>query len=377
LRYSLSFAVSVSLLALGAVALSGCGQHQQMTMPQTEVGVVTLKAEPVTLSSALSGRTNATVTADVRPQVSGVIEQRLFQEGALVHAGQPLYQIDARLYQASLDTAKAQLESAQATLFSAEAKDRRYKTLGNSPAVSAQDKDDTAAAAMTARASIHQYQASIKTAAVNLEYTRVLAPITGRIGRSSVTRGALVSSDQTTALATITQLDPIYVDITQSSTDLLKLRTALAHGQVLPASADVTLTLEDGTRYPLQGKVEFSEVTVDTQAGTVTIRARFPNPDGLLLPGMFVHVDTPQGTLRDAVLVPQQAIARDAKGNGTAYVVDAAGKVESRTVTTGQAIGTKWLVTAGLKAGDRVVVEGNDKVQPGQTVKAVAAGLGN
>jgi membrane fusion protein, multidrug efflux system len=372
-----SFLVSLSALALASVSLTACGQRAPMQMPQPEVGVVTLAAEPVTLSSSLSGRTNATTTADVRPQVNGVIEARLFQEGALVHAGQPLYQIDARLYQASLDTAKAQLESAQATLFTAEAKERRYRTLGSSPAVSAQDKDDTTAAAMTARASIHQYQASIKTAATNLEYTRVLAPITGRIGRSSVTKGALVSSDQTTALATITQLDPIYVDITQSSTDLLRLRTALAHGQILPAGADVSLTLEDGTRYPLQGRIEFTEVTVDTQAGTVTIRARFPNPQGLLLPGMFVHVDTPQGTVRDAILAPQQGIARDAKGNGTAYVVTADGKVEARAVTTAQAIGTKWLVTQGLKAGDRLIVEGTDKVQPGQTVHATTVKLGN
>lgn len=341
------------------------------------MGVVTLKAEPVTVSTSLSGRTAATAVAEVRPQVDGIIQARLFEEGSLVKAGQALYQIDPRLYKASLDTSRAQLENAQADLYSAEAKARRYRTLGDSDAVSAQDKDDTIASARAAQAAVHQYQAASRSAQVNLGFTRVYAPITGRIGRSAVTKGALVTSGQTDAMATIQQLDPIFVDITQSSADLLRLRSALAKGSLLPASTAVTLTLEDGTKYPLQGTAEFSEVNVDPEAGTVTIRARFPNPDGLLLPGMFVKVQAPQGVVKNGILVPQQGISRDAKGNGTALVVDAAGKVAQRSVVTGEAIGNKWLIVSGLRAGDRLIVEGTDKARAGATVKAVTAKLGD
>ncbi|MEE4452165.1 efflux RND transporter periplasmic adaptor subunit [Novosphingobium resinovorum] len=346
-----------------------------MQQQEAEVGVVTLKAEPVTVSTSLSGRTAATATAEVRPQVDGIIQSRLFEEGSLVRAGQPLYQIDARLYKATLDTSRAQLENAQATLFSAQAKARRYGTLSDADAVSAQDRDDTLATARAAQASVHQYQAAIRSAQVNLGFTRVYAPITGRIGRSAFTKGALVTSAQTDALATIQQLDPIFVDITQSSADLLKLRKGLAKGDLLPASTSVKLTLEDGTEYPQAGTVEFSEVNVDTEAGTVTIRAKFPNPDGLLLPGMFVKVDTPQGVVKNGILAPQQGITRDAKGNGVALVVNVEGKVEQRAVVTAQAIGDKWLITSGLKAGDRLIVQGTDKVRAGARVKAVAVKL--
>jgi membrane fusion protein (multidrug efflux system) len=370
------FAIA-STLVLATMSLSGCGQKTEMPAHDTEVGVVTLKAEPVSVSTSLSGRTAATTVAEVRPQVDGIIQSRLFEEGSLVHAGQPLYQIDSRIYRASLDTSRAQLESAQADLFTAEAKARRYRTLGNSDAVSAQDKDDIAAAARTAQAAVHQYQAASRSAAVNLEYTRVLAPITGRIGRSAVTKGALVTSGQTDAMATIQQLDPIFVDITQSSADILRLRSALAKGSILPGSTKVMLTLEDGTKYPTPGTIEFSEVNVDPEAGTITLRAKFPNPDGLLLPGMFVKVDAPQGVVQNGILAPQQGITRDAKGNGSALVVNAAGKVEQRAVTTGQAIGDKWLITSGLKAGDRLIVEGSDKVRAGAKVKAVTVKLGD
>ena len=366
-----------SALALATLATAGCSQQPAMQQQEAEVGVVTLKAEPVTISTSLSGRTAATAVAEVRPQVDGIVQSRLFEEGSLVKAGQPLYQIDSRLYKASLDTSRAQLESAQADLYTADAKARRYRTLGDSQAVSAQDIDDTVAAARAAKAAVHQYQAATRTAQVNLGFTRVFAPITGRIGRSSVTKGALVSAAQTDAMATIQQLDPIFVDITQSSADLLRLRSALAKGDMLAASTAVTLTLEDGTKYPTPGKVEFGEVSVDPEAGTVTIRARFPNPDGLLLPGMFVKVDTPQGVIQRGILAPQQGISRDAKGNGTALVVDAAGKVEQRTVVTAQAVGSKWLITSGLKAGDRLIVEGTDKARVGARVKAVAAELGD
>ncbi|WP_132268839.1 efflux RND transporter periplasmic adaptor subunit [Novosphingobium sp. PhB57] len=369
--------LSMAALSLATLSLGGCGQQQAMPQQDVEVGVVTLRAEPVTVSTTLSGRTAATTVAEVRPQVDGVIQSRLFEEGSLVHAGQPLYQIDSRLYRASLDTSRAQLENAQATLYSAEAKAKRYRTLGDSEAVSGQDRDETIAAARAAQAAVHQYQATSRSAAVNLEFTRVLAPITGRIGRSSVTKGALVTASQTDAMATIQQLDPIFVDITQSSADLLRLRSALAKGSMMPASAKVSLTLEDGTKYPGEGTIEFSEVNVDPQAGTVTLRARFPNPDGLLLPGMFVNVAAPQGVVQNGVLAPQQGISRDAKGNGTALVVDASGKVEQRKVVTGQAIGDKWLIASGLKAGDRLIVEGTDKARAGAKVKAVTVKLGD
>jgi membrane fusion protein (multidrug efflux system) len=365
---------SAGLLALALVA---CSQGQKM--PQqgpAEVGVVTLATQPVTVSSELTGRTTATTASDVRPQVDGIIQARLFTEGSIVHAGQPLYRIDPRLYKASLDTARAQLENAQATLFTAQAKANRYKTLSDNQAVSRQDIDDTVAAAREARASVHQYQASVETARVNLEYTRVLAPITGRISRSAVTPGALVTAAETTALATITQLDPIYVDITQSSADVVKLRQQLARGGMTATRAAVRLKLEDGTDYGQTGTLEFSEVTVDEQAGTVTLRARFPNPDGVLMPGMFVRVETPQGVVPNGILAPQQGITRDVKGDATALVVDANDKVVQRNVVAGQAIGNTWLITSGLKAGDRLIVEGTDKAKPGATVKPVAVKLG-
>lgn len=376
-HFAMAPMLSMAALSLATLSLGGCGQQQAMPQQDVEVGVVTLRAEPVTVSTTLSGRTAATTVAEVRPQVDGVIQSRLFEEGSLVHAGQPLYQIDSRLYRASLDTSRAQLENAQATLYSAEAKAKRYRTLGDSEAVSGQDRDETIAAARAAQAAVHQYQATSRSAAVNLEFTRVLAPITGRIGRSSVTKGALVTASQTDAMATIQQLDPIFVDITQSSADLLRLRSALAKGSMMPASAKVSLTLEDGTKYPGEGTIEFSEVNVDPQAGTVTLRARFPNPDGLLLPGMFVNVAAPQGVVQNGVLAPQQGISRDAKGNGTALVVDASGKVEQRKVVTGQAIGDKWLIVSGLKAGDRLIVEGTDKARAGAKVKAVTVKLGD
>jgi membrane fusion protein, multidrug efflux system len=360
-----------------ALVLAGCSGQQKPPQPgPAEVGVVTLAAEPVTVSNELTGRTSATTASDVRPQVDGIIKARLFTEGSIVHAGQPLYQIDPRLYKASLGTARAQLENAQATLFTAQAKADRYKTLSDNQAVSRQDIDDTVAAAREARASVHQYQASVESARVNLEYTRVLAPITGRISRSAVTPGALVQAGQTTALASIQQLDPIYVDITQSASDLLRLKQALAKGSVTPATTTVHLKLDDGSDYPQTGALEFSEVTVDEQAGTVTLRARFPNPQGLLMPGMFVRVEAPQGVVPNGILAPQQGITRDAKGNATALVVDVGDKVAQREVTAAQAVGNTWLITKGLKAGDRLIVEGTDKARVGATVKPVAVKLG-
>ncbi|AIT07704.1 acriflavine resistance protein E [Sphingomonas taxi] len=358
-----------------ALALAGCGGGSKGGMappPPAEVGVVTLTTSPVTTTTVLTGRTAATAMSEVRPQVDGIIKARLFTEGALVRAGQPLYQIDPRLYRATRDEAAAQVASAEAQAATAQAKVARYGRLQSADAVARQDVDDAVATARQARASIAQYRATLRTANVQLGFTRVYAPISGRIGRSTYTQGALVSAAQTTALATIAQLDPIFVDIQQSSSDVFDLRQSLASGSALPASTTVRLTLDNGRAYPQAGRIEFGEATVDATTGTVTLRARFPNPQGLLLPGMFVRVTVPQTVVRNGILAPQRGITRDAKGNATALVVGADDKVVQRQITTGEAIGSNWLVTAGLKAGDRLIVEGTDKAQPGATVKPVA-----
>lgn len=356
------------------VTLAGCGPSKTAMpkQPPTEVGVITLTTQPVTTTTELTGRTTATVTSEVRPQVDGIIKARLFTEGSLVRAGQPLYQIDSRLYRASRDEVAAQLASAQASAVTAQAKVARYNRLQSADAVARQDVDDAVATARQAKASIAQYRANLQTANVNLGFTRVYAPISGRIGRSTYTQGALVTASQTTALATISQLDPIFVDIQQSSSAVYDLRQSLATGEVLPASTTVRLALDNGRAYPQTGTIQFGEAVVDTTTGTVTLRARFPNPKGLLLPGMFVRLTVPQTMVRNAILAPQRGITRDAKGNATALVVGANNKVALREVTTSDAIGDTWLVTAGLKAGDRLIVEGTDKVQAGATVKPVA-----
>ncbi len=354
------------------ILITACGQEKAPKKGPVEVGVVTLAAQNVTVSSELPARTVSTMQSEVRPQITGVIQKRLFTEGSMVTAGQPLYQIDERLYRASRDEAQAALVSAQATAVAAQAKAQRYRGLGDTEAVSAQDRDDVIATARQAAAAVGQARASLDTANVNLTFTQVRAPISGRIGRTLFTPGALVTASQTDPLTTIQQLDPIYVDVTQSSSQLLQLRRSLAAGKTLPASATIRLKLDDGSEYPLEGRIEFAEPIVDVDSGTVTLRARFPNPDGILLPGMFVRVVAPQSVVPGAILAPQQGIARDAKGNATALVVTKDNKVERRTVTAAQAIGDKWLITAGLKAGDRLIVEGTDKVQPDDKVKPVA-----
>ena len=364
------------LLAMSACGGGGGGAGQP-PMGEAEVGVVTLTAQPVTTTAELTGRTNATKTAEVRPQVDGIIKARLFEEGSVVRAGQPLYQIDPRVYLAARDQSAAQLANAQAAAVTAQAKARRYGRLQNADAVARQDVDDAVAAAREAEASVRQYRAALNSANVNLGFTRIVAPISGRIGRSLFTQGALVTTGQTDALATISQLDPIYVDIQQSSTALLDLRANLARNGMPKSKPKVRLILENGRQYPLEGTIEFGEVTVDTSTGTVTVRARFPNPEGLLMSGMFVRVSVPQVTIQNAILAPQQGITRDAKGNATALVVDGNNKVVQRTLVTGQAIGNRWLVTSGLKAGDRLIVQGADKAQPGATVKPVKVKLGN
>jgi membrane fusion protein (multidrug efflux system) len=376
----LALALRLNLRAASALApvllLCGCGGKEKPERPPAEVGVVTLTTGPVTVSTELPARTNAYQVSQVRPQVAGIVKARLFTEGTIVHAGQPLYQIDPSLYRASRDQAAANVANAQAALTTAQAKADRYKTLSGTEAISRQDADDVSAAARQANAAVQQARATLQTARINLDFTRIVAPITGRIGRSSVTPGALVTASQTDALATIQQLDPIYVDITQSSSQLLSLRRALASGSLLPASATVQLKLEDGSLYPQSGTIEFAEPIVDVDSGTITIRARFPNPNGLLLPGMFVRVVAPQAVMPNAILVPQQGITRDAKGDATALLIGKDNKVVMRSVTADRAIGDKWLITAGLKAGDRLIVEGTGKAMPGAAVRPVAATLG-
>jgi len=359
-----------------SILLAGCGAKKPPERGPVEVGVLTLKTERVTVSTELPARTNAFMISEVRPQVAGIVQKRLFTEGSMVKAGQPLYQIDPQLYTASRDGASAQLANAQATLAAAQAKANRYKGLNDTEAVSRQDNDDVIAAARQANASVKQASATLQTARINLAFTRVFAPISGRIGRSVVTPGALVTASQTDPLATIQQLNPIYVDITQSSSKLLELRRAMASGKALPASATIRLKLDDGTDYPQTGTIQFAEPIVDVNSGTVTLRAQFPNPDGMLLPGMFVRVVAPQSVLPNAILAPQQGITRDAKGDATALVVGKYNKVESRTVVAAQAIGDKWLITSGLKAGDKLIVEGTDKAAPGAVVKPVAITAG-
>ncbi|ENB9202951.1 efflux RND transporter periplasmic adaptor subunit [Serratia marcescens] len=364
-----------TLLVLGLSLLLAACDGQNAGAPagagaEQEVGVVTLRGQSVTLSSELTGRVNATMTSDVRPQVDGIIKQRLFTEGAEVKAGQVLYQIDPASYQASYDQAAAQLKNAQATVQSTRLKSQRYAALVKENGVSQQDADDAKAAYLAAVASVAQYQAALETARINLAYTQVRAPIAGRIGISSVTPGALVTASQSDALATIRALDPIYVDLTQSSAQLLKLRrqqAALQRGAVTP----VAIKLEDGTPYAHAGKLELTEVAVDEATGSVTLRAVFPNPEHELLPGMYIHATVDNGVDPKAILAPQQGITRNAKGEATALVVDEQNKVAQRTVSAERVVGSNWLIGSGLNEGDRLIVEGTSKVTIGAAVKPV------
>ena len=357
-----------------SLALAGCGgKKAPPPAPEPTVGVVTAQPASVAMDTELPGRTDAYLTSDVRPQVSGIILKRLFVEGALVHEGQPLYRIDPSLYRAAVGQAQGVLASAQANAVTARLKSSRYSDLEKINAVAKQDADDARAAAGQANASIVQQKAALDTAQINLRYTLVKAPISGRISRSTVTPGALVTAEQTTALATITTLDPIYVDIQQSSTELLALRQAIAAGGAMPDKAAVKLKLEDGSDYGQTGVLEFSEVTVDSSTGAVTLRARFPNPNGLLLPGMYVRAVVSQALRKGAFLLPAGAVVHDAKGGATALVVGADGKIAKRTVQDQGLRQNQWVVTGGINAGDRVVVEGSGKAKPGQTVKVVAA----
>ena len=351
---------------LGCLLAAGCGQSPPPKRPPPTVGVVVIEPQPVQLTTVLPGRTDPYASSDVRPQVNGIIKARLFVEGSTVKAGDPLYQIDPAPYIAAYNNAEAALVTAQA-------KATRYAALVKLQAVAPQDYDD-------AEATYKEALANTKTAAINLGYTKITAPISGRIGRSAVTQGALVTTDQTTALATIQQLDPIYVDITQSSSELLNLKLAMEGGRLTengPADARVTLQLDNGTPYNEDGKLQFSEVTVDPTTGEVTLRAIFPNPAGILMPGMFVRATIIEGVANNAILAPQQGVSRDEKGDPTVEIVDAKGFARLRAITTGQAIGDKWLVTDGLKAGDRLIVEGLQKAMPDTPVHAVPASFAN
>ena len=346
-------------LTLGAVQLACTHKKTPPSPPPPTVKFVTLKSEAVTLTTDLPGRTVAFRVAEIRPQVSGVVQKRTFMEGSDVKAGQQLYQIDPALYRAAY-------ESAAATALSSKLLADRYKPLAEVNAVSKQDYDNSVSAAA-------QTKAAADAAQINLVYTRLLSPISGRIGRSTVTEGALVTAAQTTSLATVQQLDPIYVDVTQPIAVLLRLKRELAAGQLVqggPGQAQVRLTLEDGSRYAVNGSLQFAEVSVDETSGSVTLRALFPNQDKLLLPGMFVHEEIEEGQRTDALLVSQLAITHNQKGEPTALVVNRDNKVELRTLVTERAIGDKWLVTQGLKAGDRVIVEGTQFAKPGSIVKA-------
>jgi len=338
--------------------------------PPAEVGIVTLKTELVTLQTELAGRTAASLASELRPQITGIVKARTFDEGARVKVGQVLYEIDAAMYRAAFEQAKADVASARATLEAAKLKEERFANLVKIEGVSKQEAEDARTSRELATAGVAQKQAALEAARINLDYTAIKAPIAGRIGKSSVTPGALVTANQIQPLATIRALDPIYVDLTESSEARLKLRAQLGAGTLQQGSTRVKLKLGDGSLYGTDGTLEFAEVAVDEATGSVTLRAKFPNPDDTLLPGMYVRAVLDQAVDTTAILAPQQGITHDAKGNATALVVGAGDKVEPRTIVAERAIGDRWLVTSGLAAGDKLIVEGLNKIGPGMPVHA-------
>lgn len=357
---------------------AGCERgHSQQAAPASvpEVATVAVETQSVELSTELPGRTSAYLVAEIRPQVNGLIQKRLFREGSDVKAGQLLYQIDPAPFQVAYDSAKASLGKAQANLPSIRSRAERYKELLVDKAVSQQDYDDAVAAVEQAKAEIEFWKTSVEGARINLGYTRVTAPISGRIGRSNVTDGALVTAYQPTWLATIQQLDPIYVDVTQSSAELLRLKRNLEAGRLTTDGDNdrkVRILLEDGTPYPMEGTLQFRDVTVDPATGSFTLRIVVPNPDQMLLPGMFVRAVVQEGIAQQAILLPQQGVSRTPKGEPVALVVDEAGTVQQRMLTLNRAIGDKWLVASGIAVGERLIVEGMLNVRPGMAVKAVS-----
>ncbi|NTX35517.1 efflux RND transporter periplasmic adaptor subunit [Myxococcus sp. CA033] len=370
-------------LRLALVGMSSCAALlaacQKAAPPQesygpSQVTVVTLKAESVLLTRELPGRTNAFLVAEVRPQVNGLVQRRLFTEGGVVKAGQPLYELEDATYRADYGSARAALERAQATLTSAALTAKRSAELTRLEAVTAADNEKAIAALGQAEADVKAAQAALQRASVTLNYARITSPIAGRIGKSSVTQGALVTANQPTALAVVQQLDPLYVDVSQSSGELLRLRKELSAGTLKSTdSTPVTILLEDGSRYEHAGSLTFSDVTVDPGTGSFALRVTVPNPDQSLLPGMYVRALVGNGLRQQGLLVPQQGIARDPKGNATALVVGKDGKVEPRVVQANRTVGDRWLVDSGLVEGDRVIIEGLQKIQPGMPVQATEA----
>lgn len=355
----------------GGDAAKGKGKGGQPGQGTPTVGYVVIQPSSVAMTTELSGRTTAFESSDVRPQVTGIIRRRFFTEGTLVKKGQPLYEIDPRLYRAAANEAQANLQSARANAEAQGILAQRYKPLAEMEAISKQDYTNAIATSRQATASVAQTRAALETAQINLKFTTVPAPITGRIGRSLFTVGALVSATQTDPLSQIQRLDPIFVDIQQASGDLLALRRSLGQNGIVPTRAEVRLKLEDGSDYGATGSVEFAEALVNTETGTVTLRARFPNPQGLLLPGMFVQAKFAQAINQRAFLVPQAGVARDAKGNATVYVVSADNKAVQKTIKADRTQGPYWVVTSGLNPGDRIITQGLSKIAPNQSVKPV------
>lgn len=366
----------IALLSFALTALPGCSEKgaDAKKKPTLQVGFVVMQPQAVPIQATLSGRIVAAETSEVRPQITGLIRKRLFTEGATVRAGQPLFEIDPSLYRASVNQANANLASASASAEAASAKADRYRPLAEIEAVAKQDYADALAQARVARAAVAQNGAQLETARINLRFTTVPAPISGKIGRSLFTVGALVSANQADALAVIQRLDSVFVDMQQSSAELVSMRRALSSGGALPGSTAVRLRLEDGSDYAPVGRVEFSEVTVNASTGTVTLRARFPNPDGVLLPGMFVQARFDQATDAAAYLVPQQALQRDLGGDAFVFLVGPGNKAVRRTVKADRTSGTNWVVTNGLTRGDKVITQGTAGLRADADVRPVAAG---
>jgi membrane fusion protein (multidrug efflux system) len=362
-------------LAIPLATLSGCSDPEERSPPPTpEVGFVVAQPTSVPISVSLGGRTVAYETSEVRPQVSGIVGRRLFEEGSLVRAGQPLYEIDDRLFRAAVQQAEANVASARATAQAAEARARRYEPLAEIEAIAQQDYTDAEAQARQAQAAVAQARAALETARINLRFTRVTAPISGQIGRSLLTTGALASASQAAPLAVIQRLDPMFVDMQQSSAEVTRLRRSLSSGEVDAGSTSVRLQMEDGSDYGFTGTVQFSDVSVDQSTGTVALRARFPNPEGLLLPGMFVTALFEQAVQPSAYLLPQPAVQRDFNGSAFVYLVGAGNKAERRPVTATRTQGTNWVITEGLRPGDRVITQASINVRQGSEVRPVPQG---
>ncbi len=378
-RLPFRFGVTLFACLTGPFPLLGCKDENPAAgppaAPAVEVAVDVVTPQKVLYTTELAGRTSAFQIAEVRPQVSGIIQKRLFTEGADVKAGDTLYQIDPATYKADLDSAKANLARAEANVAPARLKMQRFKDLVNISAVSKQEYEDAEAAYKQALADVGVNKAAVENARIRLDYTKVTSPISGRTGRSLVTPGALVTANQGNPLTTVQQLDPVYVDVTQSSTEVLRLKRALESGTLQRADeghAAVRLLLEDGSEYAHSGTLQFTDVSVDESTGMVTLRAIFPNPEHDLMPGMYVRAILKEGVDEQAILLPQRALVRDAKGNATAYVVNAESKVEVRPLKVGRTQGNSWVVLDGLKAGDKVIVEGIQKIRPGATVRIAA-----